>query len=81
MRHPAWSGKPLSEMVSRELAEAIVYLESTEHEDKPLLQALHDELARRIAAEESPANPEPPPYDGGEKTLEGEILNGLPPQR
>jgi hypothetical protein len=71
MGHPTWSGKPLSEMIPRELAEAIVYLESSGSDDEPLLQALHDELARRIAAEPVPAR--------RDDTIEGRILNGRPP--
>jgi hypothetical protein len=71
MGHPTWSGKPLAEMIPRELAEAIVYLESSGSNDEPLLQALHDELARRIAAETTPPR--------RDDTIEGRILNGRPP--
>jgi hypothetical protein len=48
------SGKPLSQLTSEELAEAIQYVGGREETDAPLLKALRELQARRALEEERP---------------------------
>ncbi|MBE1532797.1 hypothetical protein [Actinomadura algeriensis] len=49
--HPRWAVKPLRQLTTRELAEALEYLERTRPDDEVLGRALAGEFARRTAAE------------------------------
>jgi hypothetical protein len=60
---PLWrsSGKPLSQLTSDELTEAIQYLHGREESDGPLLKALLELRARRDgASREDQDDPGPP---------------------
>lgn len=49
--HPSWAVKPLRRLTTRELAEALEYLEKNRPDDDVLGRALAGEFARRTAAE------------------------------
>ena len=48
---PYWTGKPVRQLTTGELAEALAYLERHRPEDDVLGRALAGEFARRTAAE------------------------------
>ncbi|RSN68092.1 hypothetical protein DMH08_11815 [Actinomadura sp. WAC 06369] len=48
---PGWAVKPLRQLTTRELAEALEYLERNRPDDDVLGRALAGEFARRTAAE------------------------------
>ena len=53
---PLWraSGKPLSQLTSEELIEAIQYVDGRDQIDAPLLKALHELQAQRELGDETP---------------------------
>lgn len=79
-----WTGRSLARMSVRALADAIRYLEESGQGDEPLLTALHEELACRIAAslpgesfQSLPSEHEPPADISDGPTLEGKVLSEL----
>lgn len=50
-RHPRWAVKPVRQLTTGELAEALEYLEEHHPDDDVLGRALAGEFARRTAAE------------------------------
>ncbi|MDN3351168.1 hypothetical protein [Actinomadura sp. DC4] len=59
---PLWrsSGKPLSQLTSEELTEAIQYVDGQAESDAPLLKALRELHARRATGEEERDESGPP---------------------